>query len=109
MKKKLNDENKKDENKIEGENKNEILNHTIASRKDFSRDKEDDYNIYYPDQKSRKYYIEKRATLIHLSLTKKNIIKIKMEIFYLRKYILLIVIFTIKLIYINLGLREKDI
>ena len=39
-----------------------IYHYSIASKKDYSRDREEDYNLYYyPDQKSRKYYIEKRA------------------------------------------------
>ena len=41
-----------------------VYHYSIASRKDYSRDKEEDYNLYYyyPEQKSRKYYIEKKAT-----------------------------------------------
>ena len=40
-----------------------IYHYSIASRKDDSRDKEEDYSLfYYPDQKSRKYYIERRTT-----------------------------------------------
>jgi hypothetical protein len=41
-----------------------IYHYSIASRKDYSRDKEEDYNLYYyyPEQKSRKYYIERRTT-----------------------------------------------
>ena len=46
-------------NKPEGR----VYHYSIASRKDYSRDKEEDYNLtyYYPEKKSRKYYIEKRV------------------------------------------------
>ena len=42
-----------------------IYHYSVATRKDYSRDKEEEYNsynsYYYPEQKSRKYYIEKRS------------------------------------------------
>jgi len=45
-----------------------IYHYSVASRKDYSRDKEDDdYNTYYyPEKKSRKYYIEKRVPQAHI-------------------------------------------
>ena len=50
---------KNKENKPEGR----IYHYSIASKKDYSRDKEEDYNLfyYYPEQRARKYYIEKKA------------------------------------------------
>ena len=40
-----------------------IYHYSIAARKDYSRDKEEEYNTYYyPEQRSRKYYIDKRNT-----------------------------------------------
>ena len=42
-----------------------IYHYSIASRKDFSRDKNDEYNTYYyPEKRARKYYIEKKIPLI---------------------------------------------
>ena len=44
-----------------------IYHYSVASRKDYSRDKEEDNysSYYYPENKSRKYYIEKRTTPFH--------------------------------------------
>ena len=42
-----------------------IYHYSIASRKDFSRDKNDEYNTYYyPEKKARKYYIEKKIPIV---------------------------------------------
>ena len=44
-------------NKSEGK----IYHYSVAARKDYSRDKEEEYNsYYYPEQRSNKYYLEKR-------------------------------------------------
>ena len=42
-----------------------IYHYSIASRKDYSRDKNDEYNTYYyPERRARKYYIEKKIPLV---------------------------------------------
>ena len=44
-------------NKSEGK----IYHYSVAARKDYSRDKEEEYNsYYYPEQRSNKYFLEKR-------------------------------------------------